>query len=75
MLNGKTDKEIAQSLEIAEGTVRKHIQNIVEHFQIVSDKYLPYQRSSRRGELIELCKHYNIGFSDLYVERVPYESQ
>ncbi len=75
MLSGKTDKEIAQSLDIAEGTVRKHIQNIVEHFGIDSDKYLPDQRSSRRGELIELCKNYNLGFSDFYVERVPYEAQ
>lgn len=75
MLDGKADKEIAQSLEIAEGTVRKHIQNIVEHFQIDSDKYLSDQRSSRRGELIELCKLYNLGFSDLYVERGPNESR
>lgn len=75
MLAGKTDKEISQSLDIAEGTVRKHIQNIVEHFQIDSDKYLPDQRSSRRGELIELCRHYNLGDFDLYVERVPDESQ
>jgi hypothetical protein len=75
MLSGKTDKEIAQSLGIAESTVRKHIQNIIEHFQIDSDKYLSDQRSWRRGELIELCKNYNLGFSGFYVERVPYESQ
>lgn len=75
MLFGKTDEEIAQSLDIAEGTVRKHIQNIIEHFGIASDKYLPGQRSSRRGELIELCKNYNLGFSDFYIERVPYELQ
>lgn len=75
MLFGKTDKEIAQSLDIAEGTVRKHIQNIVEHFGIDSDNYLPGQRSSRRDELIELCKNYNLGFSDFYIERIPYESQ
>ncbi|HEY9604195.1 MAG TPA: AAA-like domain-containing protein [Allocoleopsis sp.] len=75
MLLGKTDREIAKSLDIAEGTVRKHIQNIIEHFGIDSDKYLPGQRSSRRGELIELCKNYNLGFSDFYIERVPYESQ
>jgi DNA-binding CsgD family transcriptional regulator len=74
MLDGKTDKEIAKSLVIAEGTVRTYIKNIIEHFGIESDKYLPNQRCPRRGKLIELCKKYNIGISDFYVERPPIES-
>ncbi|MGB3508305.1 MAG: AAA-like domain-containing protein [Microcoleaceae cyanobacterium] len=75
LLNEKTDREIAQFLKIAETTVRKHIENINNHFEIESDKALADQRCNRRSKLIELCKKYNIGYSEFYIEREPNESK
>lgn len=54
-LAGKTDKEIAKSLNIIEGTVRKHIQDIAEAFGFENEFD---GRKSKRPELIALFAKY-----------------
>lgn len=72
---GCNDADIAKIVNIEKSTVRKYIQNISAHFGIESDRVLPDQRCKKRSKLIELCKKYNIGYSDFYIEREPNESK
>ncbi|MGQ4647843.1 AAA-like domain-containing protein [Lyngbya aestuarii] len=76
MLSGDTDEEIAKSLNIAEATVRKHIQEICHAFGL---KNAPGEHYSLRDHLIELFEKYksqpNPQYleSSFYVERVPHQ--
>jgi hypothetical protein len=72
LIDGKTDKQIAGSLGIEQSTVRKYIEQNCDYFNI--DKDFRDECYPRRNELVELCKKYNIGISDFYVERLPIES-
>jgi Bacterial regulatory proteins, luxR family len=60
VLAGQSDGEIAQSLNITEATVRKHIENICKHFGIRHD--FSDDRRSKRPELIALFREYQPGF-------------
>ena len=52
LLAGVSDPEIAQSLHIAESTVRKHIEKICLSFNLRND--FPDERRSKRPELVAL---------------------
>ncbi len=56
LLEGKTDLEIGVSLGARESTVRKHIQNLCDHFAIESQPGEGKQQ--RRLRLIEQGRHY-----------------
>ncbi|MGB3694388.1 MAG: LuxR C-terminal-related transcriptional regulator [Spirulinaceae cyanobacterium] len=56
LLAGVCDLEIAQSLHIAESTVRKHIEKICLSFEIHNE--FPDERRSKRPELIALFVKY-----------------
>jgi hypothetical protein len=55
LLAGKTDKEIAQSLDIHQGTVRNQISKLCDDFQL---KEVSGERRSRRTDLIALFAKY-----------------
>ncbi len=48
MLEGKTDDEIAREIGASEATVRKHIQNLCDHFSIAAE--VDGIRKNRRQE-------------------------
>ena len=56
LLEGKTDLEIGVSLGARESTIRKHIQNLCDHFAIESQPGEGKQQ--RRLRLIEQGRHY-----------------
>ncbi|MBD2340081.1 tetratricopeptide repeat protein [Calothrix sp. FACHB-156] len=56
LLANETDKAIAKSLHIATSTVRKHREEICEHFGLTND--FPDQRCSKLPELIALFSKY-----------------
>ncbi|MDK3155451.1 tetratricopeptide repeat protein [Kamptonema cortianum] len=54
VLTGEADGEIAKSLNIAESTVRKHIEKICTGFRLTSQ----YGERSKRPELIQVFRQY-----------------
>lgn len=65
-LAGQTDVEIAQSLKIHEGTVRKHIADLCYVFNI--DDEAPGERRSKRADLLALFAKYK---PELLGDRAP----
>lgn len=55
LLAGKTDKEIAESLKIAQATVRKNVERIAEAFHL-NDSLSPGR--SRRSDLVSLAAQF-----------------
>ncbi|MGK7944472.1 MAG: helix-turn-helix transcriptional regulator, partial [Microcystaceae cyanobacterium] len=53
---GKSDEEIALEIGASEATVRKHIQNVCDHFEIPSE--VEGIRRNRRQDLIPLASQY-----------------
>ncbi|MGK7932748.1 MAG: NB-ARC domain-containing protein [Microcystaceae cyanobacterium] len=53
---GKSDEEIAQEIGASEATVRKHVQNVCDHFEIPSE--VQGIRRNRRQDLITLAVEY-----------------
>jgi DNA-binding CsgD family transcriptional regulator len=53
---GKSDEEIAQEIGASEATVRKHVQNVCDHFEILSE--VAGIRRNRRQDLISLAGQY-----------------
>lgn len=71
LLQDKTDMEIGEKLKISFATVRKHIQEICDHFDIESypgDR----RKKKRRKKLTELLKNNNI--TDVSIQSINIES-
>lgn len=56
MLRGYKDREISAELHAASGTIRKHVQNLCDHFGI--DREVGGLRRNRRRDLIALARQY-----------------
>ncbi len=56
LLEGKEDEEIAQEIGATEATVRKHVQNICDRFEVPSE--VAGIKKNRRQELIALASQY-----------------
>lgn len=56
LLEGKEDEEIAQEIGATEATVRKHVQNLCDRFEVPSE--IAGIKKNRRQELIALASHY-----------------
>lgn len=56
LLEGKQDEEIAQEIGASEATVRKHIQNLCDNFQVPTE--IAGIRKNRRQELMILASQY-----------------
>jgi hypothetical protein len=56
LLEGKQDEEIAQEIGASEATVRKHIQNLCDRFEVPSE--VAGIKKNRRQELIVLAAQY-----------------
>ncbi len=57
LLNGDSDRQIAQALGIGEATVRKHIERIVERFGLANESQQG-QRRSKRSDLVSLIAQF-----------------
>lgn len=75
MCEGKTDAEIAEAMGIEESTVRKHIENLGDDFNIGTDKNHNDERRSRREGLLEIGQQLGLVPSGFYIERPPIESK
>ncbi|MBE9041162.1 RNA polymerase subunit sigma-70 [Oscillatoriales cyanobacterium LEGE 11467] len=60
VLAGKSDAAISGALNITEATVRKHIENICNQFEIANE--FPDERRSKRPDLIALFRKYQPEF-------------
>lgn len=60
MAVGKTDNEIADEIKITSSTVRKHVQNLCNHFELKSE--VDGLQRSRRQDLIALVAQYKSQF-------------
>jgi len=56
LLEGKQDEEIAEEIGASEATVRKHVQNLCDHFTIPAE--VAGIRKNRRQELIRIAADY-----------------
>ncbi|MGH2412931.1 MAG: NB-ARC domain-containing protein, partial [Microcystaceae cyanobacterium] len=56
LLEGNQDEEIAREIGASEATVRKHIQNLCDHFEVPSE--IAGIKKNRRQELIVLAAQY-----------------
>ncbi len=56
LLAGRTDEEIAAELNIAQTTVRKHVENLCQDFHLTDE--FPDDRHSKRPELQALFRRY-----------------